>query len=147
MTDTIPRTALALGLGGLLPFLACAVAIWTGWCLPLVEDPARAMVAYGAVILSFLGGVRWGFALRMGDEGLQARALILSVCPSIAAWLLLLGPTLMALAALPMLILLLGLADLQLTQIGAPLWYGALRRWLTASVVLLLLIGIAGLVT
>jgi hypothetical protein len=53
----------------------------------------------------------------------------------------------MALAALPMLILLLGLADLQLTQIGAPLWYGALRRWLTASVVLLLLIGIAGLVT
>jgi Protein of unknown function (DUF3429) len=147
MTDErIPPAALLLGLGGLIPFVACVSVIWTGITLPLIDDPARAMVAYGAVILSFLGGVRWGFALRISDAGLQARAFCLSVAPSIAAWLALLGPTLMGLVILPVMILLLGFADEQLPKIGVPLWYRKLRRILTAAVVLCFLVAVAGAV-
>jgi Protein of unknown function (DUF3429) len=142
----IPLSALLLGLGGLIPFVACVIMIWTGITLPLLDDPPRAILAYGAVILSFLGGVRWGFALRIADTGLQARTFCLAVAPSIAAWLTLLGPVLMGLAAMPVMFLLLGFADEQLPKIGAPVWYCKLRRLLTAAVVLACLAAITGLV-
>jgi hypothetical protein len=144
--ERIPLSALLLGLGGLIPFFACVIVIWTGISLPLIDDPARAMVAYGAVILSFLGGVRWGFALRMMDTGLQARTFCISVAPSVAAWFTLLGPTMMGLAMLPVMILLLGFADDQLPKIGVPVWYCKLRRVLTAAVVLACLAAVAGVV-
>jgi hypothetical protein len=142
--DRIPPAALWLGLGGLVPFAACAAAVVFDLGLPLIGDPARALAGYGAVILSFLGGARWGFALRMQDSGLQARAFALAVCPSIAGWLLLLAPPPLALAASPVLFLLLGLADRRMTDVGAPAWYARLRTLLTAIVVLTLLATAAG---
>ncbi len=142
--DRIPLAALVLGLGGLIPFVACAVSVATGWRLPLIDDPVRALLGYAAVILSFLGGVRWGFALRMADPGLQARAFVLSVGPSIAAWLTLLAPTLMGLAVMPALFLMLGLADMRMTTVGAPFWYRRLRLLLTAIVVIALLAAAGG---
>ncbi len=144
--DRIPPAALLLGLAGLIPFMVCALVIWTGASVPLIDDPARAMLAYGALILSFLGGVRWGFALRMTDGGLQAQAFVLAVAPAIAAWFLLLGPVLMGLAVLPVMILLLGLADDQLPKVGVPIWYRGLRRLLTAGAVLSCLAAAAGAV-
>jgi Protein of unknown function (DUF3429) len=143
--DRIPRVALLLGLGGLVPFVACAICLIVDLQLPVLGDPARAMQAYGAVILSFLGGVRWGHALRMTDAGLQQQAFILSVGPSIAAWLLLLPPTLMGLIGLPVLFVLLAVADEQLIKVGVPVWYAKLRRILTAVAVLSLMAGISGL--
>jgi Protein of unknown function (DUF3429) len=143
--DRIPRMALLLGLGGLVPFVACASCLIFDVQLPLLGDPARALLAYGAVILSFLGGVRWGHALRMTDTGLQGQAFILSVGPSIAAWLLLLPPTLMGLIVLPILFVLLAVADEQLTKVGVPVWYAKLRRILTSVTVLSLMLGISGL--
>jgi Protein of unknown function (DUF3429) len=143
--DRIPHTALVLGFGGLVPFIACAICLVVDTQLPLLGDPARAMLAYGAVILSFLGGVRWGHALRMTDGGLQQQAFVLSVGPSIAAWLLLLPPTLMGLIVLPVLFVLLAVADEQLTKVGVPIWYAKLRRILTSVAVLSLMASISGL--
>ncbi|NWX63197.1 TMM69 protein, partial [Promerops cafer] len=56
-----PRPALYLSLGGLIPFVAVplATALQGTYCPEL----ACAQVAYGAVTVSFLGGMRWGFAL------------------------------------------------------------------------------------
>ncbi|NXT05769.1 TMM69 protein, partial [Prunella fulvescens] len=56
-----PRPALYLSLGGLVPFVAVplAMALQGTFCPRL----AFAQVAYGAVTASFLGGMRWGFAL------------------------------------------------------------------------------------
>ncbi len=142
--ERIPLAALILGLGGLIPFVACAAALVIGLSLPLIDDPARALLAYAAVILSFLGSVRWGFALRMADTGLQARAFALSVGPSIAAWLTLLAPTLMGLAIMPALFLMLGIADVRMTEVGAPQWYRRLRILLTAIVVIALLAAAGG---
>ncbi|XP_066048836.1 transmembrane protein 69 [Chamaea fasciata] len=56
-----PRPALYLSLGGLVPFAAVplAMALQGTYCPQL----ASAQVAYGAATASFLGGMRWGFAL------------------------------------------------------------------------------------
>jgi hypothetical protein len=144
--DRIPPAALVLGLGGLIPFIACGATVAFDFGLPIIDDPARALLAYAAVILSFLGGVRWGFALRMGDAGLQARSLALSVAPSIAAWLTLLAPVMMGLVTMPLMFLLMGLADRRLPDVGAPAWYARLRTLLTAVVVVTLLGAVVGFV-
>ncbi|XP_041339008.1 transmembrane protein 69 [Pyrgilauda ruficollis] len=56
-----PKPALYLSLGGLIPFVAVplAMAAQGTYCPEL----AWAQVAYGAATASFLGGMRWGFAL------------------------------------------------------------------------------------
>jgi hypothetical protein len=143
--DRIPAAPLVLSLLGLIPFAACAFSLGTGVKIPLISDPSLALVTYCAVILSFLGGVRWGFALRIADSGLQRDAFVFSVVPAIIAWLLLLPPTLMGFIMMPILFVLMGLIDDRLPSIGAPLWYRKLRRIMTALVVLTLLLAIYGL--
>ncbi|NXU67374.1 TMM69 protein, partial [Horornis vulcanius] len=56
-----PKPVLYLSLLGLVPFVAVplAMAVQGTYCPEL----AFAQVAYGAVTASFLGGMRWGFAL------------------------------------------------------------------------------------
>ncbi|NXL14865.1 TMM69 protein, partial [Setophaga kirtlandii] len=56
-----PKPALYLSLGGLIPFVAVPLAMASqgSYCSEL----AFAQVAYGAATASFLGGMRWGFAL------------------------------------------------------------------------------------
>lgn len=77
----LPRGAIRLGWAGVLPFLGLALAAW--W--PAARDPAiQAFLAYGALILSFLGGARWGRAMAGGAGTGQFAA---SVIPSLWAWL------------------------------------------------------------
>ena len=94
----LPQGLTALGYAGLLPFVACVLAI------ALLEGEARtfavrALVAYGAVILSFLGAVHWGLLLRQPFAAAPAR-LAISVLPSLAGWVALLLPDRYALALL-----------------------------------------------
>ena len=62
----IPGPVAWLGYGGLLPFGALAL---------LLLDGARsalwwpALLAYGAVILSFVGALHWGFAMVLPGLG------------------------------------------------------------------------------
>lgn len=82
----LPRLVAWLGYGGLLPFLGLAG-------LSLL-DPARsaawtaALIAYGAVILSFVGALHWGVAMSQPslDTRLQQRAYAWSVVPALLAW-------------------------------------------------------------
>ncbi|NWZ05052.1 TMM69 protein, partial [Agelaius phoeniceus] len=56
-----PKPALYLSLGGLIPFVAVPLAMASqGSYYP---ELAFAQVTYGAATASFLGGMRWGFAL------------------------------------------------------------------------------------
>lgn len=69
----IPGPALDLSFAGLLPFFALAPG-----AVVLVGDWAvfaqKGLVAYGALILSFMGGCRWGFAAAgLGDGPAFAR--------------------------------------------------------------------------
>ena len=81
------RNAWALSLAGFFPFAILSA----GLLLLLPENELHpfvvdAMKTYGAVILSFLGGVRWGLVLRAASEADSRRQLIYSVIPSLVGW-------------------------------------------------------------
>jgi hypothetical protein len=87
--DPIPSLwARRVGYGGLIPFVFLALAVW-------IADPAYrafsglALMAYGAVIASFLGAIHWGLVMR--DTSYQSLALLgWGVVPSLLAWIALL---------------------------------------------------------
>ena len=71
---------------GVLPFAGLAVAI------ALLDPPTNAtaglwLQTYSAVILSFLGGIRWGIGL--AAQGSTGMTLGLSVLPALLAWVVL----------------------------------------------------------
>ncbi len=139
----IPVPALWLGLSGLIPFVGLAVAA-------LVAPPpwdARALAGltgYGATILAFMGGCRWGFAAAGLGAGPGWTPLTLAVAPSLWAWVALALPHPFALAALAAGLAILYVADVALAaQGGAPAWWPALRRPLTLGACLSLAAGMA----
>ena len=135
-----------LGAAGLLPFLAGAL-IGLGTREPLASQSVTALLFYGAVILSFLGGVHWGFVLGERPVGLAAsrgsQRLVGGVLPALLGWAaLLLGIVAPAYAGLPVLIVgFIGLvvAEQRWRREGlVPAGYMALRWGLTVVVVLVL---------
>lgn len=139
---TIPPAALALGVAGIVPFLACTVGILAGLTLPVLGGGGRltqALIVYGVAILSFLGGVRWGIAIGYENEAVQRRDFIIAVVPALIGW----GATLLApvgaLWTLCAAFILLGLLDFGLyCRDVAPEWYGRLRLGLSGAVAVLL---------
>jgi hypothetical protein len=130
MMRNVRIVAWALAIAGLIPFVGCAAQFVlrpaTGdlWVEPLA--------AYGAIILSFLGGARWGRAL--GEPQPKVGALIVSNLPAVAAWLTFL-PSVPA--ALQLGVLAVGLLALLIWDWpSAPGWYRALRLTATAGAVL-----------
>lgn len=140
----LPRPALVLGFAGLLPFIAGSLAVWIlprGWS----DYALFIQVAYAAVILSFLGAIHWGLALAGTDADASDRASMTwnrlgwSVVPALLGWFAL------VMTPLPGLILLIlsffGMlqGDVLAVRRGrVPAWYIALRRPLTATVILCL---------
>lgn len=139
---SIPKAALLLGIGGLIPLLGlagliCADLAYTGrvWASFLVP----LLIGYGAIVLSFLGGVRWGLALRDPSSAERKRFLTASVAPPFIAWLALAMSPPIGLAFLAAAFVVVGWLDWQLARQGAtPLWYGTLRIALTVVVVIVL---------
>ena len=83
------RRVCQLAYAGLLPFVIGAALIW------LVRADAHrhvgaALSAYAAVILSFLGGIHWGFGIRSANAT-QAH-FGWAVVPSLVAWVAVLMP-------------------------------------------------------
>jgi len=87
----LPDGAVALGHAGLLPFIAgvLGIALLDGEPRALA---VRALVAYGAVVLSFLGAVHWGLVLARPTSTAARFLLIVGVLPSLAGWIALLLP-------------------------------------------------------
>lgn len=92
-TDQSSRpTAVAwLGYGGLLPFVGIALVCWLepnhrSWWLEM-------LLGYGAVILSFVGALHWGFAMvHPATAGRPMNGMYAwSVMPSLVGWLALLA--------------------------------------------------------
>ncbi len=135
--QTIKTATLAWGLSlaGFIPFGFLAIAL-------LVLGPGSGFFAslfdifkiWSALILSFLGGIRWGFAI--ANEPFENRNLLLSVVPSILAWFVLLLPDAYCILALLLLFSLHGAWDSFYINEGkvAP-WFGKIRITLTFLVV------------
>lgn len=82
----IPLFALLLGLGGLVPFVALAVAS--------IADPVRAAIwvasvmSYGAIVLSFVGALHWAFAMTASEltDRRRRATFAWSVVPALIGW-------------------------------------------------------------
>ncbi len=136
----IPPAPLVLGLAGLIPFWGLAIAAAAGGLLGVTPRACDvALATYAAIIVSFLGGIRWGFAVR-DSAGLPAYAI--AVAPSLVAWALLAAPEPWRLAGLGLFALALGPFDLTLVRAGAaPPWFGVLRLILSTGAGVALLLG------
>lgn len=120
----VPGPALWLGLAGLIPFFALAIAV----SVNSAQLPQQALVGYGAVILSFMGGCRWGFAAAGLGDGPNYRLLAISVVPALYAWIAALLDFRSAVLALGAGFVALYAADWVLErERGAPAWWTRLR--------------------
>jgi hypothetical protein len=81
---SLPPGTEALGYGGLLPFAACTTALWVLDPGSLQQTALRALLAYGATILAFLGAVHWGFVLQRPGRDATVR-LAIGVVPQLVA--------------------------------------------------------------
>ena len=148
--EPIPKTALVLGLAGLLPFVWGAAtalspalaASAAGFVGPLFIG-TYVSLTYGTVILSFMSGVLWGFATRAsGPEA--AVGYILSVAPALWAFFMVNGNP--GDAAVNLFAGFLGLLmlDWHFWKMGtAPDWWLRLRIGLTVVVLACLTVPIA----
>ena len=142
----IPRSALILGLAGLLPFLWGAltvmnpsIAIWGQSSVGGRFIGPYVQLFYGAIILSFMSGVLWGFATKASGQ-MATASYVLSVIPALWAFFMTGGgPTT---AAINLCVGFLGLLllDWHFWRLGlAPPWWMHLRTLLTTIVILSLL--------
>ncbi|NNL89122.1 MAG: DUF3429 domain-containing protein [Marinicaulis sp.] len=125
------------------PLLASALYIVGAGAAPAAMN---FMALYGAALIIFFGGVRWGVAV-MRPEGPSMRALLGAVLPLAIALPLFLPLSLTyKFAAIMVVVGLLLLDDLQATRrgSGAPGWYLAVRLPLTVLIELAFLIAFVG---
>jgi hypothetical protein len=130
-----PPTPLWLGTTGVLPFLFLSVMAWlpTPW-LPAVQF---ALLAYGAVILTFVGALHWGVAMAASDLQQTQRNWLFawSVVPALVAWTSMLLPYAWGIGVLLIGFWVQYVQDRRLVgRAGLPAWYLPLRLGLTSSV-------------
>jgi FtsH-binding integral membrane protein len=140
--STIPTSAFWLGWAGVIPFAGLAALLLLDAAPVAGLDQSRALsalLAYGMIILSFMGGVQWGLEMARGSQSAgAARGLgyAVSVVPALIAF----GASFASPAA-ALLILAVGFAlllayDLQRIREGVgPDWYARLRVQLSTAVV------------
>ncbi len=131
-----PRIVAWLGYGGLVPFIALAALS----CI----DRERGgywhgnLSAYGALILSFVGALHWGFAMQLGNITAYQRNVLFawSVVPCLIAFAALAAQNLPGDILLVSGLLLHYRQDRRLAAIAMlPAWYLPLRLQLTAVAV------------
>ena len=88
-------TARAVGYSGLIPFIGLS-AISVLWHDIHHSAILFSLLAYGATIISFLGAIHWGLAMR--EEQPDRTAIIWGVIPSLVAWVSLIIDTHLGLA-------------------------------------------------
>ena len=153
------RDAKLLGYAGLLPFAFGAIIAWMpGVPISLRTSCLEWTLLYAAIILSFMGGARWGVAM-MADgrrSGAPFSGFLAAVTPALAAWAMVVPEALLPFASpasVRFAVLIAAFAgllaeDLRAVRAGeAPDWYGRLRVRLTLGVVVALALVIVRLVT
>lgn len=139
-SPAVGRTARLLGGAGLLPQLAAAVMQARA---PGGEAGLILAFAYAALILSFLGGIWWGFAMRRraGQRGLVVLAVIPSLVPVALAPVIVAAGWRWGLVGLAAALMLTLLVDRRLAERGdAPLGWMGLRVPLSAGLALVTII-------
>ncbi|MCB8875281.1 DUF3429 domain-containing protein [Acidisoma silvae] len=147
---------LLLGFLGLVPFLVTGY-LASAWRSPSDAQAMTALLAYSAVILSFLGAVHWGFAIAEPPQSLAGLAplprsqdpahrprLVMGVVPALIGWVALLIGLLIPAPSIALCVLIAGFLATNIGEHGAhrrgwvPGTYLWLRWILTVIVVAIL---------
>jgi hypothetical protein len=113
-----------LTLGGLIPFIGLAGVV--SWLPQYAEIAFRAQMAYGMVVLSFLGAIHWGAVLKSSVQG--SLPLVWGVVPSLWAWVTGVFPAhLQPLWLVAGLLLALGVDMVAYRRYGLPIWLLSVR--------------------
>jgi hypothetical protein len=135
------RLARRLGYAGLVPFALLAALLWAvraDW----QELAAAALVGYGAVIASFLGGVHWGIAGQLPQPAAKFHY-VWGVVPSLLGWVALFVPPSAALPLLGLVLVICYLVDRRsYPRVGWAAWL-PMRLQLTAVAALSCALGAA----
>ena len=135
--SSVPSAAARLVGLGIIPFAGLSLAT------PFASDALKAqlsfaLMAYGAIILSFLGGIHWGLAIGgvpQSDNTLWRR-IALSILPSLVAWAALLAPSSIGFLVLAAAFFAMLLVDIRASGMHeAPAWYPKLRWPLSCGAV------------
>lgn len=147
--QTSPQTvALRLGYAGLVP--AILLSLWL-YGIPgdhlWRETTIALLTGYAAVVLSFLGGIRWGYAMS-GTSDDTARLLAISVVPALGGWAAFFIPPPYSFVLLAVAFAAHGAWDSLSAQSGRmPGWFARLRMQLTAGIVVAMIIAFAATAT
>ena len=137
----VPALAQRLGHLGLVPFVLGALLVWfvRAEALPFA---AQALSAYAALVVSFLGGIHWGLALRAAAP--SPRLLLWGTAPTLGAWVAVMMPAASGLVLSGALLLACWLVDRRLyVEQGVGAWL-TLRFRLSVGAALCCFIGAAG---
>lgn len=140
---SVPSAAAWLGGLGIVPFAGLSLAT------PFATDGLKAqllfaLLAYGAIILSFLGGIHWGLAIGavLQSDNTLWRRIALSILPSLVAWAALLAPSSIGFLVLAAAFVAMLLVDIRASRVNeVPAWYPKLRWPLSCGAVAALLLG------
>ncbi len=137
--------AWALSLAGLIPFAGLTMFLFVAPDVVQRGFAALALATYSAVILSFLGGVRWGAALSQDEPAL---VFALSMVPPLLGWFALALPLPFPFAVQALGFALHGVWDWQAGRSDAlPDWFINLRVTLSALVVACLILATTATLT
>ena len=130
-----------LAYAGLLPFVLGAALLW------LVRPDAHPYVAgalsgYAAVVISFLGGIHWGFGFAQARPA--ARLFVWGIVPSLVAWVAVVLPPYAGLVVHGVMLVVCYVVDRRVYPLqGAAPWL-TLRFRLSAVAALSCFVGAAG---
>lgn len=133
LLKSAPVPASLYGFGGILPFVFPPLYFIVGSYSPFL---ATAQLIYGATILAFVGGVKWGNAL--AKDNITHDQIGISTVPSLVAWVSLLVPE--PLGFLVVSSGLLGALYVDFVSSNYPPWFRAMRFTLTSIATTSLLI-------
>jgi hypothetical protein len=139
--ENTPLSVKLLGYGGLIPFIGGSLCQVFHLFPELPWD--RMVMSYGAIILSFLGGIHWAFAMTLKElsPAQQSDRFVWSVIPSLIAWSSLALPLNYATTVLILGFVAHFLQDVYVKKLAfLPAWYIPLRVQLSAVACVCLLI-------
>jgi hypothetical protein len=137
--------ALRLGYAGVLPFVVGAAFVWlVGGNADAHAFAALVLSCYAAVIISFLGGLHWGLAMRQSPATMPTWLYAWGVIPSLVAWVAVVMPPYAGLVVHGVMLVTCYLVDRRTYPLlGAAPWL-TLRFRLTVAASLSCFVGAAG---
>jgi hypothetical protein len=142
---SVEKTATTLSVLGFLPFAFFITLMLAdpglipqaaGFNMSAGDFFAFAFKLYAAIILSFVGGIRWGVAIVQQQGGREeSEALVLAAGPSIVGWFAFFTPEPWSYAVFAFAYAATGWWDSRLAgNKGVPTWFGRLRVLLSVMV-------------